>query len=424
MLESNITQRVLPIKPIQGLPTKLVYFIRRGILRIAKVIQLGIVALLSSLVLLADSAEFEFFSQKVELSHHSNKFHKLPMQYSEEALLEVYSHFDGDSLSLVIERLHMYREKFRLNDWLYFLLLRQSSEALYPNASDDYRLLFCWYMLLQDGVKSRLHYLQQHLRLSVYSETEVHSLPSFAEGDGWWVDISDDSSEVFDQVTALRRLDDPRKKEGKSFNFVLDEVPQFNRKQVERKKLRFEHQMQDQTVNYLIEAVVDKNLIHVMYRYPDLSLGKHPTVPLSATARESLIPALQRMTKKMTQEQAVYLLLSFTRTAFQYDNDKDLYQGNVTFCPEETLYYSSSDCEDRSILFQYLLQELLGINSILLRYDDHVTVAAQLNQIYGMPIFYAGEPYSICDPTGPDSSIRIGELPGYVIAEHYEILGH
>lgn len=373
---------------------------------------------MTSLSLEANSIEFEFYSQKVRLSHQAVTAVSLPDSYSKEKILKIYQQMEEDSLHQLWEELHLYRSKFQLNDWLYYLLVRQAATELFPEKSENFRLLFAWYMLLQEGLESRLYYLNDKLRISVYSQDKVHSLPCTKDRDGWWVDISEEKNPLLTQVTALQRVDSPLNKKAMPFRFIMDDLPQFNRKKVERKKLRFEHN----SLNYLVETVVDLNMIHLMYNYPDLSLTEHSKIPLSKSAYESVVPAFQRMTRNMTQKEAVSLLLCFLRQSFQYSDDNDLYQANITFSPEETLFYKSSDCEDRSILFQYLLKEVLGLKCLLIRYGNHVTVAVEMDQVYGKPIFRDGTSYSICDPTGPDDNLPIGQLPSYVDPADYEIL--
>lgn len=82
----------------------------------------------------------------------------------------------------------------------------------------------------------------------------------------------------------------------------------------------------------------------------------------------------------MNDTEAVRYLMSFTRQAFVYASDDSLYKDtydliNVTFSPTETLYYESSDCEDRAVLFAYLVRELLKLDVIIIEYDTHANTA-------------------------------------------------
>ena len=68
--------------------------------------------------------------------------------------------------------------------------------------------------------------------------------------------------------------------------------------------------------------------------------------------------------------------------------------------PGYLLYYPASDCEDRSILFSYLVKQLLGLKVIGLDYPGHIATAVQLNtSIQGDQISYQGGHYTIAEPT-------------------------
>jgi len=74
--------------------------------------------------------------------------------------------------------------------------------------------------------------------------------------------------------------------------------------------------------------------------------------------------------------------------------------------PEETLYYPYSDCEDRSILFAWLVHSLLGMDVIGLDYPGHVATAVQFKgNVGGDAIQYNGRRYVVADPTYINASV-------------------
>lgn len=88
------------------------------------------------------------------------------------------------------------------------------------------------------------------------------------------------------------------------------------------------------------------------------------------------------------------------------------------FSPEETLLEPYSDCEDRAILFSYMVHELLGLKTIYIEYPNHIMVGVDLPDSQGTVTEYQGERYVICEPTGPQDVLEIGELP-----PHYRSMG-
>jgi len=72
-------------------------------------------------------------------------------------------------------------------------------------------------------------------------------------------------------------------------------------------------------------------------------------------------------------------MLRFVQTAFKYKTDNENFVREKPLFPEETLYYEYSDCENRSILFAHLVQELLVLEVIGLNYPGHIATAVRFN---------------------------------------------
>jgi hypothetical protein len=93
-------------------------------------------------------------------------------------------------------------------------------------------------------------------------------------------------------------------------------------------------------------------------------------------------------------------MLHFVQTGFEYKTDGEQFGREKYFFPEETFYYSYCDCEDRSVLFAYLVRSLLGLEVIGLDYPGHVATAVRFSDtIPGDYVTHNGQKYIICDPT-------------------------
>jgi hypothetical protein len=96
----------------------------------------------------------------------------------------------------------------------------------------------------------------------------------------------------------------------------------------------------------------------------------------------------------------VNILLRFVQTAFQYKTDQDQFGREKPFFPEETIYYPFSDCEDRSVLFAYLVRNLTGLEVVGLDYPGHIATAVRFpTQVPGESVGYQGKRFVVCDPT-------------------------
>ena len=102
----------------------------------------------------------------------------------------------------------------------------------------------------------------------------------------------------------------------------------------------------------------------------------------------------------MSELEAVNFLLRFVQTAFDYKTDDQQFGKEKYLMLEETLHYPSSDCEDRSIFFSFLVKNLLHLDVVGLDYPGHIATAVKFNSdLSGDLISYNGYNYLICDPT-------------------------
>src|SRR5690606_29832505 len=121
--------------------------------------------------------------------------------------------------------------------------------------------------------------------------------------------------------------------------------------------------------------------------------------PLSAETYNSLIPVLKEQIRGFSTEKGVEYLMRFTRQAFEFEDDRVTYGQEKRMSPEETLLNNSSDCDDRTALFFYLVKEIYDLPMVTLRYPTHVNIAVRLENPVGQRIDYHGYHYTICELT-------------------------
>ena len=63
------------------------------------------------------------------------------------------------------------------------------------------------------------------------------------------------------------------------------------------------------------------------------------------------------------------------QTAFDYKTDGDQFGYEKPFFVDELFYYPYSDCEDRAVLYSYLVRTLMGLDVVLLEYPNHMATA-------------------------------------------------
>lgn len=347
--------------------------------------------------------------EQIHLHYDQSIFISPPQYISDQSFKDFYYDLEQSNYHTILRNLFTYKQKLHLNDWLYYLLIRQCAQKIFTHEDNNYKTLFTWFILHKSGYQVQLDHIKHQVSISVFSYDNVYDMPKREANGGWFINL-----------TAYEKVSKPRShftissdfninKKGKPFSFQLKELPTFTRPKYETKKLSFVHDKQ----LYKVNARINRSIIAILQSYPELSIKEHAQVPLSTPAQASLLGNLKQFIAGKSDYEAIRLLLSFTRQARDYKTDQEAYgRQNVTFTPEETLHYQFSDCEDRSVLFYYLVAQLLDVDIILLDYPEHASVAVALKQGYTKkPIVYKGKKYFICDPTGPGNHLNIGEYP-------------
>jgi hypothetical protein len=194
----------------------------------------------------------------------------------------------------------------------------------------------------------------------------------------------------------------------KKLDMVLNRDMVVTDKESDR-KLSFKYQGKQ----YTIEAPYSKQRINFLNTYPQLDLGLYFNANVSAATASPLLIQLSEDMKGMSQTQAVNFLLRFVQTSLKYETDETQFGKENYLFPEETLFYPYSDCEDRAILFSWLVKKLLGMEVVGLDYPGHVATAVHMTgKVDGDAITYDGKRYLVADPTYIDASVGM-TMPDY-----------
>ena len=125
-------------------------------------------------------------------------------------------------------------------------------------------------------------------------------------------------------------------------------------------------------------------------------LGASVDVGVSGTLLSALRPALEGK----SQAEAAGILIDFVQTAFDYKTDGEQFGYEKPFFVEEMFCYPYSDCEDRAILYAYLVRSLLGLDVVLLDYPNHIATAVAFDEeVNGDSLTIGGRRFLVCDPT-------------------------
>ncbi|MCB9242018.1 MAG: hypothetical protein H6608_12835 [Flavobacteriales bacterium] len=156
---------------------------------------------------------------------------------------------------------------------------------------------------------------------------------------------------------------------------------------------------------YRIDAVTNMSLTEYLQDIPVMEIGKsYVNRGCSPQFEESVVSALRKELEAFeSPSDKAEFLLAFVQKAFRYQTDEEQFGHEKYNYPEETLLYTYSDCEDRTLLLAFLYKRLLNLNSVAMYFqnDKHISLAVALPDHSNDYSFqYKGVKYVACEPTG------------------------
>ncbi|HIE26364.1 TPA: hypothetical protein EYP66_03670 [Candidatus Poribacteria bacterium] len=305
------------------------------------------------------------------------------------------SNYDG-----FITQAQYYRKQMKLNDWGYCLLLHKIGENIYQGDQNS-SYMFVWFMLSKSGYMAKIGYYQDKVYLLLPSANTLYGASYFTYGDDsnrFYAVSLDKSKQV---VKTLYTYDGTYPGADKLIDLTVDSSPNI-RNVVVSKRLTFNYKDKD----YVLPVKFNKNAVDFFEDYPQTNLEVYFDAPLSPEASLSLLTELRPLIEGKSEVEAVNILLRFVQTAFSYEVDQEQFGREKVLFPEESLFYNYSDCEDRSVLFAYLVRKLVGLEVIGLDFPGHIATGVRFNtDVTGDYVMYQNQKYIICDPTYINANI-------------------
>ncbi len=294
------------------------------------------------------------------------------------------------------------KQAMRMGDWGYLGLLNALGNAYYGNG--DKSVLFSFMMLVYEGYRVKICRMGSHLALMVGVEETVYGY-SFVTIDGLRHYIL-----KTDEATQCYVVNMP---EGgtKLFSSELSSVPALAYEGAPYREIR----VQDKDGRMLSAKIKpNKNLMRYYSALPQTDRWNYYVyTSLSREVKYALYPLLRKGIEGKSEVEAVNFLLHFIQDGFEYQTDDEQFGYERPLFGDESFFYPYTDCEDRAILLSILTADLLGLDVVLVEYDNHLSTAIRFNEEVSGAYFQLDDgKYFCCDPTyiGAD----VGEsMPAY-----------
>ncbi|MBU0460918.1 MAG: hypothetical protein KJ771_09010 [Nanoarchaeota archaeon] len=283
-------------------------------------------------------------------------------------------------------------KELELNNWGVVVLLNKIVHEICPNDNNQQNL-FIWYMLIHSGFTAKVGHNNSKVYLLLPSDNMLYGMPYFpVDNIKYWVV---DFNSKITSCGSLFIYEGSHSLSKKYISMTVVKTPTINNQFVD-KSLSFSYEGN----NYDIKVKYSYDVVKYFENYPQTDFSVYFTASTSSESRSTLIQSLKPILQNQSEPEAVNILLRFVQTAFDYKTDGEHFGREKPLMPEETINYPFSDCEDRSILFAYLVRELIGLPVVGLHYPNHLATAVKFNdRIPGDQLSVDGVTYTICDPT-------------------------
>lgn len=338
----------------------------------------------------AITIQASFYEAPIELPDESSLRVSLVGKASESSIAEFWKKISNANYESTLEALQNYKKSLSLNDWGFCVLIYKAGKVINRENETDARL-FTWFMLNKSGYDCKVGYSSSNIYLLIPSKSTIFGAPYFTIGNDKYYVLMFDGSEP--KLGSMYTYQGNYPGAEKLIKLDLNTLPILWGD--EDKQVKFSYDGQTYTIKY----TYNKNVVDFLQNYPHTSYSIYFKTPLMDESYATLVAELKPILQGKTKTEALNILLRFVQTAFEYKTDQQQFGKEKALFAEETLYYPYSDCEDRSIIFAYLVHKLLDLDVIGLDYPGHIATAVKVSGVSGDYVIFNGSKYLVCDPT-------------------------
>jgi len=369
---------------------------------------------------MAQNYSFEFYDGTFNFELHESANVPISNYLSQKSVAEFYEKMESSQYQSLIGKLLNYKEKYELNDWIYYQLIRKTAQQISPKAENyDRYTLYKWFLLTKSGYDARLGVGSNRLIFYVRNNENIDDIPFFIEDGHKYMCLNYHDYGAIDFVKEQIVPVNIRVPEANmAFSYKVTRMPDFKPESYTKKDLNFEYGER----TYHFQVKLNPAVESIFANYPGVDFESYFNIPLSSETYSSLIPTLRKNVQGMNQKKGVDYLMRFTRYAFLYQNDDSNFGKEKRLSPEQTLLSKYSDCDDRAALFFYLVREIYDLPMIALLYPTHISMAVQFNKPMSSSIIYKGGKYSVCESTPQEQNLKIGQIASSLKNVAYDIV--
>ena len=303
----------------------------------------------------------------------------------ENAIADAYEAMCKADYKALVDDCRKVKKELNLNDWGIFLFVREASKTLCTD--ENAAVVMQQFLLNELGYKSKMARRadRNQMLLFVAADCQVYGHPYFTkDGLNYYNLTSNESCQFY-----MCQEDSPKAKS--KLNMQVNHAPALNAGMVNSVH-------KNRSGSVAVSVDVPKSLMEFYGSMPQCDYSVYVNAEVNPSVASKVLSTLAPLVNGKSEAEAANLLINFVQTGFQYATDQEQFGYEKPFFVEELFYYPYCDCEDRSVLYSYLVRNLLKLDVVLLDYPNHIATAVCFNEnVSGDFVTVGGKKYVVCD---------------------------
>lgn len=312
---------------------------------------------------------------------------------SEKSVSKFWTDLSDGSFDYCLTQLKEHRKQFHLNDWAVYEVARSVALNTFP-AKYAEQTVFVVFLLNQLGLDAKIGRTNNQLLVLLPAKSTLYAVSYVrCNNETYYIYSCYPNEQSGQSAISTYPVSFPAPTSPLDLN--IDEP------------IRFDYRPSEITYisDFWGDAVpfkVNQNAIDFYNRYPQVDVVIYANAEMSEDLKLWADKQIKPFLDDLDMYEAVNVLLYYVQTEFDYATDQQQFGYEKPFFCEENFYYAKNDCEDRAILFSYLIRNLVKTPIVLLDYPDHIATAVAFeddSEITGDYYLIDGRRFFVCDPT-------------------------
>ncbi len=335
--------------------------------------------------------EVDFYNQKHLFQIDKNYLFSLK-NISNETISQSWEYLSKLDVAILLNEIKKQKEILHLNDWALYLLVNRVGNELYKD--ENKANIFTWFIFVKMGFDTKVGYNRDSIYLMSSVKQSLYQIPFFTmDGKKYYILTPKGRLNTIGSIYTYE-ANYPSAIASLSFDMSTKALKIYTNEKMKDFSFKVNGKI------HKVQGSFSEDLVEFYKTFPQSEYQLYFDSEKSPFIKSSLLSSLKPLVEGKTEIEAVNILLHFVQTAFAYKTDDEQFRYEKVFFPEETLYYPYSDCEDRSIIFSYLVENLLGLDVVGVKFEDHLATAVEFSsKIDGDSFMFEGKRYTMSDPT-------------------------